>query len=224
MTEKRDEIATDLEIAMRSFEIELDRHAEGGSRAYHVSAEREFLLDTLGELHARALAIGDEAVIARVETVWQWLEGLRVPAAQRSTRIVVGADDPEMVDYLREVLTDDGYEVVGFDATQLTLERLAHVPADLFVLDVALDSRTPVGSGRDLLRQLREHALLGRIPIILGIPSGVEAGDEDTELAELAHLHLLERPIDVVELERLVARLRTSFDSAAAPPSRVSRA
>ena len=88
MTEKRDEIATDLEIAMRSFEIELDRHAEGGSRAYHVSAEREFLLDTLGELHARALAIGDEAVIARVETVWQWLEGLRVPAAQRSTRIL----------------------------------------------------------------------------------------------------------------------------------------
>ncbi len=88
MTEKRDEIATDLEIAMRSFEIELDRHAEGGSRAYRVSAEREFLLDTLGDLHARALAIGDEAVIARVETVWHWLEGLRVPAAQRSTRIV----------------------------------------------------------------------------------------------------------------------------------------
>ena len=140
MTEKRDEIATDLEIAMRSFEIELDRHAEGGSRAYHVSAEREFLLDTLGELHARALAIAHGAFIDELRAgrlKYRPHPALTAAVQHANTRPLAGAEALER----RRVEADAGpLEAAELAAWLLTSQRR---PPQIWSWSNVLDPSTP---------------------------------------------------------------------------------
>lgn len=74
------------------------------------------------------------------------------PAASR-IRVLLVDDDAKMVELVRSILTDEGYEVVG-------LTSLAEVAEQVIAFDphvVVLDEVMPEQDGLDVAEQIREH-------------------------------------------------------------------
>ena len=74
------------------------------------------------------------------------------PAASR-IRVLLIDDDAKMVELVRSILTDEGYEVVG-------LTSLAEVAEQVIAFDphvVVLDEVMPEQDGLDVAEQIREH-------------------------------------------------------------------
>jgi two-component system response regulator QseB len=125
----------------------------------------------------------------------------------RQPRVLLVEDDPELVELLGELLTDEGYEVDvaadGHRGLHLGLTR----SYDILVLDRGL----PAIDGLDLLARLRAKGMLAATLVLsaLGHPAdrvtGLDAGAED----------YLAKPFDVDELlARLRALRRRHLDAA----------
>lgn len=118
------------------------------------------------------------------------------PAAVPS--ILVVEDDPQLLDMLEEVLTEEGYAVSTARDAQRALHHVLTVGADLLLLDRGL----PGMEGLDLLGRLRGAGV--ETPVLIlsarGTPAdrvdGLDAGAED----------YLTKPFDLSEL---LARLRS---------------
>ncbi|MFL5801738.1 MAG: response regulator [Roseiflexaceae bacterium] len=81
---------------------------------------------------------------------------------QQATKVLVVDDDRPIVDFIMEVLHDEGYAVRGaFDAVSALAAIEAEAP-DIVLLDLLM----PGASGTELFRTLVEHEL-ATIPIIL---------------------------------------------------------
>jgi two-component system response regulator MprA len=112
-------------------------------------------------------------------------------------RILVIDDDPQVVEFIRQGLTREGYQVdVAYDG-EMGLSQVRHDPPDLVILDVIL----PVLDGLEVCRRLRAEGY--QTPILMltamdAIPhrvAGLDAGADD----------YLVKPFD---LEELLARIR----------------
>jgi DNA-binding response OmpR family regulator len=76
-------------------------------------------------------------------------------------RVLLVVDDAKMVDLVRSILAEDGYEVFGATSAGAALEQLdVHAP-DVIVLDQVMPERT----GLDLAAEIRER--LPAQPIII---------------------------------------------------------
>lgn len=81
---------------------------------------------------------------------------------QQATKVLVVDDDRPIVDFITEVLRDEGYSVRGaFDATSALTAIEAETP-DIVLLDLLM----PGASGAELFRTLVERDL-ATVPIIL---------------------------------------------------------
>ena len=112
-------------------------------------------------------------------------------------RILVAEDEEQMLDLLRRVLSDDGYEVTAVRDGAQALARLEQGPAVDLVLT---DLRMPGVDGMELLRRAMAHQL--RQPVILmtafgSIDSAVQAMREGA-------YHYLAKPIHIEDLLAVV--------------------
>jgi DNA-binding response OmpR family regulator len=80
-----------------------------------------------------------------------------------SARVLVADDDEDILDLVRMVLEEDGYEVVGAGDGQAALDIALERPPDLCILDVMM----PKLDGCELTRRLRARPETEAIPIIL---------------------------------------------------------
>ena len=78
-----------------------------------------------------------------------------------TARVLLVDDDAKMVELVRSILTDDGYEVFGATSAAAALEQLATLAPDVIVLDHVMPERT----GLDLATEIRER--LPEQPIII---------------------------------------------------------
>jgi two-component system response regulator MprA len=111
-------------------------------------------------------------------------------------RILVVDDDPDILDALRQALTE-AYEVLVAQNGQEALDVLAIERVDAIVLDLMM----PILDGVAVLQRLREDGC--SIPVVI-----VSAG---SDVARVARRHgvrdYFAKPFDLIELEQTLARL-----------------
>jgi len=81
----------------------------------------------------------------------------------KSKKVLVVDDDIDILDVIRIILEDEGYEVSTLDNGRDVLKEVASNMPDLILLDVMLCGM----DGRDVCKNLKSHALYKSIPIIM---------------------------------------------------------
>jgi DNA-binding response OmpR family regulator len=112
-------------------------------------------------------------------------------------KVLVIDDDPNIVDYIVSVLTDNGYETCTASTGQSGFEMVKTEKPDLITLDLDM----PEGWGTTLYRMLQRSEGLKDIPII------VISGLEERPAAIEALTHYLGKPFDRNEFLRIVKNL-----------------
>jgi CheY-like chemotaxis protein len=111
--------------------------------------------------------------------------------------VLVVDDEPGLRAVVREVLEDEGYNVLEASHGAAMLELLAQKRADLVLLDVMM----PGGDGRQAYRELRARGDLPEVPVIM-MSAAVRPDGLDSSIAAF-----LRKPFDLDHLLALVATL-----------------
>lgn len=128
--------------------------------------------------------------------------------ADTAIRIAIVDDSPELVDVLREVLTDEGYQVVAFSGEEEDLlDAMVAARPDLIILDLLLPGPSAQLSGWDLLVLFRHHAALRRVPVLVCSGDVVALRQREAELARDPRLAAVEKPFTLTQLEEAVEHL-----------------
>jgi PAS domain S-box-containing protein len=112
-------------------------------------------------------------------------------------RIVLADDNADMRDYVRRLLTNEGYAVDAVENGQLALESARIAPPDLILTDVMM----PQLDGFGLLRAIRQDPRLGGMPVLMlsarageeAKIEGLDAGADDYLVKPFAARELLAR-------------------------------
>lgn len=134
-----------------------------------------------------------------------------------ATRVLIVDDDPALRALIEEVLRLDGYQVEAAADGKAALERVAHAPPDLVLLDVEM----PGLGGWEVLRRIKSDTLLRHLPVVM-LTSQAEAGSKVQGL-DLGADDYVTKPFHVAEfLARVRGVLRrTRRDLEANPLSRL---
>jgi DNA-binding response OmpR family regulator len=112
-------------------------------------------------------------------------------------QVVVVEDNADILDLIRVILTDEGFDVVGFDHIVPTHKILAQSP-----LVILLDVRLQDGNGGTLCRNIKSDPESRHIPVVL-----ISALSNIEEMAlECRADGFLAKPFDIADLVNLVKR------------------
>ena len=78
-------------------------------------------------------------------------------------KILCIEDEPQMIDLIRLILANEGYEVIGADGGQEGLELMRQEKPDLILLDLMM----PETDGGDVFHRMKEEVELRNIPVIV---------------------------------------------------------
>lgn len=122
-------------------------------------------------------------------------------------RIAIVDDSPEVIDLLRDVLEDAGYEVVSFTGEESVVPALAAAAPDVVILDLLFRGPNSHLSGWDHMRLIRTHETLRRLPILVcsADVNGLRERGEEIERDPL--LSSVTKPFSLPELEDAVLRV-----------------
>jgi CheY-like chemotaxis protein len=123
-------------------------------------------------------------------------------------RIAIVEDSAEVVDLLRDVLEDNGNEVVAFSGEGNGLvSDLATAGPDAVILDLLFRGDGSQLSGWDYLRLVRSHAALCRVPILVCSADVAQLRKRRGETQRDPLLVALEKPFSLDQLEHAVSQL-----------------
>ncbi|RLB60101.1 MAG: response regulator [Deltaproteobacteria bacterium] len=97
-------------------------------------------------------------------------------------RVLLVDDEPDAVEFLQDLLEDNGFEVCTADTAEMGLRQVREQRPDLICLDVLM----PEESGISLYQKIRTDPDLGQIPVLF--ISGLSLS------RELSQIHYLELP------------------------------
>lgn len=117
-----------------------------------------------------------------------------VPAEDRSPRVLVVDDEPEIRTVLARLLTREGYAVEVAHDGPTALERIDTHPPDVILLDV----RIPGCDGFDICRSLKRDPQTRLTPVVL--VTGLTAREDRLEGLRAGADEFLTKPVDVQEL------------------------
>lgn len=80
-----------------------------------------------------------------------------------SKKILAVDDDSEIVDVIKIILEDEGYEVSTLTTGKNILNVISSIRPDLILLDVMLGGM----DGREICKSIKEHAIFKKIPIVM---------------------------------------------------------
>ena len=78
--------------------------------------------------------------------------------------IAIIDDDEAFREFMRDVLTDEGYRVITVDAPAVALELLRAERPDLLILDLRLGAMLP---GMEILQAMRAEPAFAALPVIV---------------------------------------------------------
>lgn len=122
-------------------------------------------------------------------------------------RIAIVDDSPEMVDLLRDVLEDAGYEVVSFTGAESVVSALAAAAPDVVILDLLFRGPNSQLRGWDHMRLIRTHEALRRLPILVCSADVLGLRERGEEIARDPLLSSVTKPFTLLELEDAVLRM-----------------
>lgn len=120
------------------------------------------------------------------------------------TRIAIVDDSPEVIDLLREVLEDAGYEVVAFSGEGSLVSDLASADPHAIILDLLFPGPGSQLSGWEYLRLIRTHEALRRVPILVCSADIIGLRDRSDEIERDPLLSAVRKPFSLTELEEAV--------------------
>jgi CheY-like chemotaxis protein len=119
--------------------------------------------------------------------------------AQR--RLTVVDDSPELLAVFGDALRFDGVSVALFDGSA-TLQDIEESTPDLLVIDLRLGVNSLTGF--QMIRLLRAHRELRRIPIIVCSGAIDEIREHEEELTRMPGLFVLPKPFSLEDLQSCV--------------------
>ena len=111
--------------------------------------------------------------------------------------IFVIDDDPAILSFIDEILSDEGYQVRTAQDGPRALSALYHQPADLILLDLYL----PGMNGHAILEHIRSTPGLAHIPVVVMSASMLN----DEARAMIGATAVLTKPFDLGDLLDCVA-------------------
>lgn len=133
---------------------------------------------------------------------WHPAPGGVLDIASTCPTVLIMDDEPSARGALVRVLQLRGYEVVETDTTQDALTVLEESAIDAAILDV----RLPGGdSGLDVLKPLRQHLELKKIPVLVW--TGALLSDEEEWSVARHRAHLFQKPEGMCSLANFLDQL-----------------
>ena len=124
-----------------------------------------------------------------------------LPASRGNERVLLADDQPEVLDFGRQLLERLGYEVAAFARGDAAHAALAAAPRTFHI--VVADLAMPGMDGLELARRAR--ALNPDLPVLLTTGFGLRTAELRAEEAGVAGV--LAKPADALELARAIRRL-----------------
>lgn len=115
--------------------------------------------------------------------------------------VMLVEDEPNITESLRFILERAGFEVSSESNGADALERIFSSPPDALILDVML----PGLDGFDVLRRIREHPELGKLPVLMLTAKG-QREDRKTALDAGAN-RFITKPFSNAEVVAAVTEL-----------------
>jgi DNA-binding response OmpR family regulator len=136
-----------------------------------------------------------------------------VEGALMTQRVMIVDDHPETLEVMREVLTNDGYDVVAVEGIDEDLRQVVAAKPDLLIVDLLL-TPDPAGlSGWDIVKLARAHRHLAGMEILVVSADLVSLRGHIREASSMSHVRLLGKPFALDALTVMVAdALRGSTD------------
>ena len=78
-------------------------------------------------------------------------------------KILCIEDEPQMIDLIRLILANEGYEVIGAEGGEQGLELMRQEKPDLILLDLMM----PEMDGGDVFHRMKEEVELRDLPVIV---------------------------------------------------------
>jgi CheY-like chemotaxis protein len=116
-------------------------------------------------------------------------------------RLTVVDDSPELLAVFGDALRFDGVSVTLFDGSARISDVVDSAP-DLLVIDLRLGSDRL--TGLEMIRLIRAHRELRRVPIIVCSAALDEIRAYEDELTRIAAVFILPKPFSLAELESCV--------------------
>lgn|SRR5574338_2881 len=120
-------------------------------------------------------------------------------------RVVIIDDDAATLELIRDILEEDGFEVLVSTSVGADLRELWASRPDLLVVDLLLTTDPRGLSGWDVVRLARSHADLHRVPAIVISAHEPALRRHGLEARRMERIHLMLKPFGVDEL-RAVAK------------------
>ncbi|BAU53880.1 response regulator [Mucilaginibacter gotjawali] len=112
-------------------------------------------------------------------------------------KIIIIEDDPDILDIMTYILSDEGYEVLA--ATNSKPLEQVHLIEPMLIL---MDNRLTDGYGQDYCKQFKNNPATRRYPIVLvSASTGLERMAAESEADGY-----LKKPFDITELVELVKK------------------
>ncbi len=119
----------------------------------------------------------------------------RVMETNRVSRILIVDDDPNIVQMLSDILTDEGYEVATATQSLRAFDRAKEAQPDLILMDIMM----PYLDGLDQIKLLSLDDDLKDIPIIV-ITAKARALEGIDDLRALRIVDYLYKPFEISDL------------------------
>lgn len=117
-------------------------------------------------------------------------------------RIMVVDDEENLVELVRAVLEQEGFEVIGVNSGKECLDKLTKVKPDLILMDMMM----PVMTGREILEKIRKNPKTRDLKVaFLTVVRFSEIGKE--ELKDLGVCDYITKPFDNNDLVRRVRKI-----------------
>jgi len=119
--------------------------------------------------------------------------------------ILIVDDEPDAIDFAKEVLEGDGYAVITAPNGVQGLAKMRSEKPDLVVLDVQM----PEMDGFEVFREMKKDETLKSLPVVMltGIKEKVGIGFSADEMKD----YMGERPADYIEKPIDPAKLRETI-------------
>ena len=125
-------------------------------------------------------------------------------------RVLLVDDEPDAVEFLRDILEDNGYEVDTASNAQEGLTRARAQPPNLICLDVLM----PEESGMSLYQKLRTDPALKHVPVLIISGMSFSKDLQQIEYRDLPDGTVIpepegvaEKPIDIDQFMAMVQRV-----------------
>jgi DNA-binding response OmpR family regulator len=117
-----------------------------------------------------------------------------------ATRIMVVDDTQEILELFREILTDEGYEVLLYSYGVQNMSEIERAKPDLIILDLLIGGEAV---GWQMLQKLKMRRSTADIPIVM-CTAAVKAVQEMEGYLKAKGVGLVLKPFDIDELLQAV--------------------